>query len=73
MVSTMLSGAGSVARLGSPDLAEHALDLGGSREERVLARELPLGLLDREPREGGRHVEDVALVQLRHELAGRAS
>jgi hypothetical protein len=71
-VSTMLSGAGSVGVSARPTLPNTLLDLGEGGDDRVLAGELALGLLDREAGEGGRHVEDVALVEGRHELAAEA-
>ena len=68
MVSTIESGAGSVGDSARPTLPKTLFTSGNAREDRVLPLELALRLLDREVRQRRRHVEDVALVERRHEL-----
>ena len=69
VVSIISIGAGSVAVSARPDLAEHARDLGHRLDHAVgLLQELA-GLGRRQSRQRGRHVEEIALVHRRHELA----
>ena len=55
-------------RLRSADLPEDATHLRELAEHAILHLELPLGFLDGDVRKRDRHVEDVALVQGRHEF-----
>jgi hypothetical protein len=55
-------------RIGAPDLAEHRRDLGKASQDLVLPAGVAARLLDGDVREGRRHVEQVALVERRHEL-----
>ena len=58
--------------LGAPRLAEDALDLGELLEHAVLDLERGAGLRHGHARERRRHVEDRALVEIRHELRAQA-
>ncbi len=59
-------------RLGTADLAEHPLDLRERAEDLILELEELTRLGCRDPGDSHGHVEDVALVQLRHELGPNA-
>ena len=55
--------------LGAADLAEDPFDLGKAPDDAVGLLEEFLGLGDGDPGQGGGHVEEVALVERRHEFA----
>ncbi len=57
--------------LDAADLAEDGLHLGEAAQDAVLVLQLALRLLDRDVRERDRHVEQIALVERRHELVAQ--
>ena len=71
VVSAIDSGAGSVAVSARPILPNTASTPGCLAMSAVLRRQLERGVVVAEARRGGRHVEEVALVEARQELAAQ--
>ena len=73
VVSIMERGAGSVAVSARPIFAEHALHFGKGLDDLVrLLKDFPR-LCDRDARQRGGHVQQIALLQRRHELRAESS
>jgi hypothetical protein len=72
VVSSISSGARVGGGVGPPGLAEHALDLGTVLIRRIGLLQQLAGLGHGKARQRRRHVQQVAFVERRHELAAEA-
>ena len=69
VVSAIENGAGSVARVGAADLAEHRLHARQGGDVAILLRQLAVRVLGAEPGRRRRHVQKLTLVDVWQELA----